>query len=126
MKVKRILRFYFSAEKLNSAVDNLILKRACAPCADGREGAERICGLIGEKQELQRFWGYLDGIIGKLAKEDIRSLGEYAAIRCGVKSLEREDNLRLKRAVVKFTRRVKRLEDFAEALGLVGKYYCLL
>ena len=126
MRVKRILKFYFCAEKLNSAFDNLILKNASSPCADGQAGAERICGLIWEKQQLQMLWGYLDGIIEGFSERDRASLAEYADKRIGLKKLSVSERNELRRAVVKFTRRAKRLYCFADGAGLVDKYYCLL
>ena len=126
MKVKKFLKFYFCAEKLNGALDNLIMKNAAYPCTDGWAGAEKICSLIGEKQQLQKLWKYLDGIIAGLSERDFSSLEVYAKMRTGLKKLNRDERNALRRAVVKFTRRAKRLEDFGEGAALVIKYYCLL
>lgn len=127
MKVKGILRFYYSAESLERAIDNLILKTACA--SGGRDGiadAEKVCALIGEKAELSRLWNYLDSAVAPLTERDKKSLEEYAAMRCGLSKLGCEERKEIRRALVKFTRRVRRLNDFCTELRLVGKYYCLL
>ncbi len=127
MKVKRILRFYFSADSLERAFDNIILKSA-VNLAEGstRHSAERICGLICEKQELGRLWNYIDGVVGSIPEEDIKSLKLYAGMRYSICRADEEVRKCVKRAVVKFMRRARRLESFNCALGLVGKYYRLI
>lgn len=128
MKVKRVLRFYFSAESLERAFDNLIIKYACnsAYSYAGYSCADAICKIIGEKKELSTLWGYLDGVIGGLSETERLSLETYAAMRCGIKKLCDDKRKEIKRAAMKFTRRARRLASFENALGLVGKYYCLL
>lgn len=127
MKIKRILRFYYCAEVLERAFDNLIMKiatssfdKSCFP------GADRLCRIIAEKSELSRLWGYLDGIIPSLSEEERASLEEYAKMRCGIKKLGADDVKRLRRAVIKFKRRARRLNNFSKGVELVGKYYCLI
>ena len=62
MKYKRILKFYFAAERVERAIDNLILKLACGsanPAVEAAECAEKIIGLISAKRELSGLWAYL-------------------------------------------------------------------
>ena len=127
MKVKRILRFYYCAEGLERAFDNLIMKIATSSFDKSCfQGADRLCRIIEEKSELSRLWEYLDGIIPRLSEEERASLEEYAKLRCGIKKLDADDVKRLRRAVVKFKRRARRLNNFSKGVELVGKYYCLI
>ena len=127
MKVKRILRFYYCAESLERAFDNLIMKIATSSFdKSSLNCADRLCRIIDEKNELSKLWGYLDGVIPKLSEEERASLEEYARLRCGIKRLGADDVKRIRRAVVKFMRHARRLEDFSRGAQLVYKYYCLL
>ena len=127
LKVKKVLRFYFSADSLERAFGNLILNSAYSSAYSyGGEYAEKICSLIGEKQELSELWSYIDGVMNELSEEEFAALKGYAGLRCGIKNLCVEKRREIKRAAMKFRRRAKRLESFENALGLVGKYYCLL
>ena len=109
MNVKRILRFYFYADTLEKVFDGIIFHSALSSAyiAESELCAERICGLIGEKQERSALY-------------------RYASLRCGIKKLSDEERKAIKRAAVKFTRRARRIESFSEALRLVGKYYSLI
>lgn len=127
MKIKRILRFYFCAENLESAFDNLIMKIALSSFDKSSFNcADRLCRVIGEKKELAKLWDYLDGIIPNLSEEERAALEEYARLRCGIKRLCADDVKRLRRAVIKFKRRARRLDGFLKGAELVGKYYCLI
>lgn len=128
MKVKRILRFYFCCESLERAIDNVILKNALAAggCSDGERSAELIVSVIDEKKKLSELWRYVNGVMEGLDGADRASLKCYAAARGSVKSYGGVVSREWKRAAVKFRRRARRLEGFAEAIALVGKYYCLL
>ena len=127
MKVKRILRFYYCVESLESAFDNLIMKIATSSFdKSSLSCADRLCRIIAEKSELARLWDYLDGIIPKLSEEERASLEEYAHLRCGIKRLGADDVKRLRRAVIKFKRRARRLDGFSKSVSLIGKYYCLI
>ncbi len=63
MKIKGILRFYFSVESLESAFEKLILARACLPFADADKNAEKILAIIESKKEIGRLWLYVDSVI---------------------------------------------------------------
>ncbi|MDE6597417.1 MAG: hypothetical protein K2K60_02125 [Clostridia bacterium] len=128
MKVKRILRFYYFCESLERALDNIILKKALAvgEYSMGQKSAEFILSVIEEKKKLSDLWLYIDGIIKRLDGADRVSLKCYAAARGSVKSFDEVVRKEWRRAAVKFRRRARRIDDFAEAIKLVGKYYCLL
>lgn len=126
MKVKRVLRFYFFAEGLERTLDKLIMKTACAPDADAEGGAERILKLIDEKRELSKLWSYLDGILSGFTEAERGALKSYAALRCGLKRLDDDGRKSLRRAVMKFTRRARRIESFRAGLQLVSGYYCII
>lgn len=123
LKIKLLLRFYFFADGLETAINNRIMKRACSPCADGLESAEYICALISEKSCLCSLWGYLDEIISALPAADAEWLNVYAAGRGGFGEWEMRN---IKRAVMKFVRKARGAERFGEAIALAGKYGCYL
>lgn len=127
-KCKRILRFYFFADGLNRALDNLIYKHATASDGyhDGAYYADKICGLICAKRELSELWQYLDGVMETFTKGERAVLRFYGSTRCGIKKLSEENRREIKRVTVKFTRRAKLPERFNGALKLVADYYCLL
>ncbi len=121
MKTKKILRFYFSADSLERAFDNLIMNKACAPYSDSFDTAEDLCAVIGDKIQLERLWAYLDGVLANFTDEERAILLNYSS-RCAVHS----DIRAVKRTVIKFTRRARRLEDFKDEISVLNKYYCLL
>ena len=93
---------------------------------DGEGTAELIISLIDEKAKLSGLWLYLDGVIENLDGADRHSLQSYASARGSVKNFDESVKREWRRAVAKFVRRARRLKSFAEAIKLVGKYYCLL
>lgn len=122
MKTKKILRFYFSADSLNKAFDTLMVNKACAANSSGVEACEKLCSLVGDKIQLERLWGYLDGILSTFSEEERATLLKYSARRACLKSSCKE----VKRAVVKFMRRARRLEEFEDSIATLGSYYCLI
>lgn len=129
MKCKQILRFYFNADELERALDNLIITHACrsADCAKGGEYyAKKILAVIGAKEQLSELWRYLDGIISELKDEEVQTLKDYALLRCGIRKLSEAKQREIKRAVIKFSRHARSLERYAEGVRLVGEYYCLM
>lgn len=129
IKSKRLLRFYFNADGLESALDNLIITYACrsADCAKGGEYcAERILTLIEAKKTLSSLWGYLDGVISAFKQDELATLKYYALSRYGIKRLDGEKQREIKRVLIKFTRHVRSLDRFAEGVRLIGEYYCLI
>ncbi|MDE6442547.1 MAG: hypothetical protein K2L12_07355 [Clostridia bacterium] len=126
MKIKEMLRFYFSAEKINSHIDRQILKYACNPEVDALDGAERISALIDEKGKLKKLWAYLDGVAGGLKSEEFDALKSYSAMREGLKKLGGDEIKRIRSAGTKFMRHARRLDSFGKELRLLRRYYCLL
>lgn len=128
MKSKQLLKFYFYADGLNRALDNLILKNACN--TDYRLGgeycADKICGIIAAKQRLSELWGYLDKVMGELTDGEREILKFYGAMRGGTGRLSEASRREIKRVTVKFTRHARRIERFAEGVRLVKRYYCLI
>ena len=124
MVTKKILRFYFGADSLERAFDNLIINKAFDFGADTLETAEKLCSVIGEKMRLERLWAYLDGVICSLSEEDKGALSLYASRR-GVPFNDNERRA-VKRAVIKFTRRARRLGEFKGDISILKKYYCLI
>ena len=124
MKPKKILRFYFGADSLERAFDNLITQKAFDFGADTLETAERLCNVIGEKMRLERLWAYLDGVLSSFSEEDRSALFRYSLRRTA--PLNEAENRAVKRAVIKFTRHARRLSEFADDISVLKKYYCLL
>ncbi|MGN0815090.1 MAG: hypothetical protein ACI4MH_07650 [Candidatus Coproplasma sp.] len=129
MNVKRLLRFYFSADKLNGAFDNLIMRYACGSGkneGDGVECAERIISLICAKQSLSLLWGYLNGVMQAFCDKDCELLLLYAYMRGGLSKFDKEQRNNFRRVTVRFARKVKNLERFADGIKLVNSYYALM
>lgn len=126
---KRLLRFYFNADELERALNNLILTCACRS-ADGVRGgefyAERIIEITEAKKRLAELWQYLDGVISSLKTGELEPLKYYALMRYGIRKLDTVRQREIKRTVIKFSRRVRSLERYAEGVRLVEEYYCLM
>ena len=119
MKVKLLLKFYFNAASLNEWLDRLIEYRACR--IEGGD-FEKISELIEHKQKLCRLMNYLEGKFEKLTKRDIETLKWYSSLRVGIRNLE--DGLRreIKRAVMKFARRLTYIERHEEEVKTLKNY----
>ena len=124
MKPKKILRFYFGAESLDRAFDNLITQKAFDFGADTLATAERLCAVIGEKMQLERLWAYLDSVLSGFSEEDRGALMDYSARRGS--PLSDSERRAVKRAVIKFTRRARRIGEFKDDFPILKKYYCLI
>lgn len=124
-KLKNLLKFYYSAEGLNAALDGLISGLARASWQDDRGGEhafERVCRVLEVKSELSGLWGELDGIISKLSEQDGRSLKRYSTLKGGIAACGERERRELHRALVKFRRHMGNLhERRAEACGLLGE-----
>ncbi len=128
MKSKRILRFYFAAESLDRALNNLITAEACLSGkypAKGEVFAGKLCTLIADKGELSRLWRYLDGIIGSLKPREAAALERYARLRRGLGGLGEEEAREIRSAAMKFTRHARSLHLYVEGVRLVDAYYSL-
>lgn len=127
MKSKKLLRFYFRADKLNAALDNLIMRAACASATgNGEACAEKLIELIVEKSELSSLWAYLDEVMSTFGDGDRSVLRGYALSLGGYSGMERDRANAVRRVVVRFMRRAKYLYRHAEGAGLVVRYYVLL
>lgn len=124
LKTKRILRFYFGADSLERALDNLIESKAFDFSGDTVATAERLCAVIDEKMKLERLWAYLDGVILPFSDDDRAALLQYSQRR--ETPLSESERRAAKRAVVKFTRKALRLGQFGEELAVLKKYFCLI
>lgn len=124
-----MLRFYFNADKLNGAADNLMMRYACI--AAGAEGggefyAEKILKLIAVKDVLAEFWSYLNGVVGKIPPADVEILRRYCLMRTGISRLPDNSRKEIKKALIKFTRRARFAERFAQAEEVINEFYSLI
>ena len=129
MKSKRLLKFYYSADSLNRALDNLITGSALASADCGKSGdfyAEKIIEIIAAKKKLDELWRYLDGVMGGFSEEEGKVLRYYAQMRGGTARLPEGVARGIKRVTVKFARRARNAERFDEGIRLVGEYYSLM
>lgn len=128
MKSKQLLRFYFGAETLNRAIDNLILAEAClsgrSP-GNGESYAGKLGILIGHKAQLGALWEYLDRVLRGMSGKERAVLENYAATRHGLSSIDGGERRIVHAAVMKFCRHARGLDRWSEAVGLVGKYDAL-
>lgn len=108
---------------MEKAVDNLIYKYAYDYAANRADG---ICGLICEKQELSHLWAYINGVLGGLCDEERAVLKYYAGLRQGLKQAGNKRLNEIKRAAMKFSRRLRRFESFKSAYAVAEKYKCLI
>ncbi len=128
MKSKKILKFYFNVDDLERAVNSLISAIAIKSYDvfnDGEKTAERILKLVEVKKELGRLWNYLDGVVSGLDERDAATLKNYASMRGGISALPKGEQREVRRAVVKFVRRARNVERFAEGLAAAREFYCL-
>ena len=129
MKVKRLLRFYFCAEELNSALDDIIVHKAVGSdmgaCTE--RCADDILKVIEVKGELSALWNYLDGIFCTLGAEDVRRLERYAMMRRSLRSLAEAERKGVHSSLMKFARRNVNFGcRFDGAMKVLGAYYCLI
>jgi hypothetical protein len=126
---KRILHFYFNADGVERALNNLIEVNALRSqyFADGEICAEVLIQLIAEKNELSLLWVFVNEIITALPTHDRQLLERYAHMRCGISRLDDKERKDIRRALVKFVRRVRgKLDRYARTLAIIDKYYCLI
>lgn len=130
VKVKRLLKFYFRADAIDDALDNVIYKQAISSAdyfSDGVKVANKIAKIIEYKILLGDLWAYLDGAVKTFETSDVSVLEKYANMRCGIYRLCENERKRVRRVVVRFTRRITlRLSRHADAVRLVDTYYCLM
>ncbi len=128
-QAKKLLKFYYRADRLNDALDNLIMRAAySSACSEGggERCALRIIALIGAKGNLGGLWNYLNSVMATFGADDKRVLKSYAFSARGYSSLPPERAKAVRRVVVRFMRRAKNLPRHAEAVKLVLRYFELL
>ena len=125
MQVKKVLKFYFSAERIDERVDKLILKYALDAGRSCERSAERICELIEEKRMLSSFWGYLDGIISRLSERERTALKFYAYARQRLADFPEAIIREVRRSAVKFSRRAKNIDLYERERAVAEKYYAV-
>ncbi len=129
MKIKRLLKFYFSADELEYALNRLINWYALRS-VNGEECDEiidRILAVTDDKYGLSVLWNALDGAVSKLTEADRETLARYAAMRVGVNHLADGERREIHRAVVKFSRRAKSaIERTLPQYKILCSYYNLL
>lgn len=128
MKIKSLLRFYFSAGSLERVLDNLILKLALSSGQDVYSGCEeyfdKISKLTEDKRVLGQLWTRLDGILSKMTEKDRATLKLYGAARAGIPDGDKKE---MHRAAVKFARRAEGLLAGGGGLfSVLLKYRCLI
>ena len=129
MKSKRLMKFYFCADRLNEAMDRLILAAACGSANsiyNCEESADRVVALIEAKYALSGLWSYLDGVMKGFCGEDKAVLYGYAFSRGGWARLGRERGNAIRKFVVRFMRRAKYLERYEEAVRVLDRFYALV
>lgn len=131
MVVKKLLRFYFGADSLNSALDNIIARIAVQAGYDIYKGceyyAEKIAAAVEVKGELNKLWIRLNGVVAGLDGKDIQTLKWYSSMRTGIKKLSESGKREIHRAVVKFTRRAQFIiTGSGRAYKLLCAYYALI
>lgn len=128
MKIKRLLKFYYFADSLNSALDGAVYRLAVACGRDLYNGceyyAEKMAELVEVKGKFGGLWARLDCVLGAMTEADNRALKRYAAMREGGTEEERKQ---IHRAVVKFSRRASNLLSKVDSeYRLVCAYYSLI
>lgn len=125
MKYRRLIKFYFSADGIDRALNNLILNEALKSADSERKAeyfAERISALIEAKSGLSSLWVYLDGVMRSFTDAEIEILKRYGEY--GKRSADCRQVREIRRVTVKFARRARMLGSFAGEIGLLAKYYC--
>lgn len=127
MKIKQLMRFYFSSGSLDRALDSIVTRLALYSGRDVYVGCEeyfdRICKVLDDKRSLSELWARLDGVLGGMTEKDRATLKLYAAARTGVKDEEKRE---IHRAAVKFARRAGGLLKNGKLYSVLCTYRCLL
>lgn len=129
MKLKRILKFYFSAEKLNKSLDGTITRYALASAdysVSAESCAEKICAVIETKKAFSQLYDYINGIMCKFGADEVKTLEYYANLRGGILKLPEGARREFKRVLTKFSRKGSGIERFKEGLRAVDAYFAVL
>lgn len=129
-QLKKVIRFYYSAGSLNSALDGLILSVAASSWEEpfgGERAFDRIIEAIGVKEGLSHFWARLNAVMEKLPSSDRLALKKYSALRTGTAKLPQEERRKIHGALVKFKRRASGvLSSCTEEYKCVCAYYAII
>ena len=118
MKVKKLLRFYFTAERAERLLDDLIISKAVrAEFARGAQDcAEEVAALVKKKADMCAFYGCLEGVMNTF-REGERAVLENYALRAGGRDGESH------RLAVAFARRLKgKITLYDEGLAAAMEY----
>ena len=130
VKLKRVLRFYFSAGSLNDALDGIITRLAATSWQDiygGEHTFDRVNRIIAVKEELKSFWARLNGVMEKLPQKDVIALKLYSSLRTGVTALAEGERRQIHSALVKFRRKVGNvISSGGKGYECICAYYALL
>lgn len=124
MKIKLLLKFYFNAAYLNEWMNRLITFNACK--TECEASFEKVTSLIEDKQALCNLMNYLEGKFERLTKRDMMALKRYAELRVSVRKLGDEERRDIKRAVMKFTRKLTYIERHKEEVQTLKNYRAIL
>ncbi len=128
VKIKHLMRFYFSAGSLDRAFDNIITRLALSAGQDTYAGCEKyfdkICKICEDRRKLSQLWARLDGVISNMTERDRATLKYYAAVRTKIKDGDKKE---IHRAAVKFARRAGGLlKGGGELFAVLCTYRCLI
>lgn len=131
VQLKKLLRFYFSADKLNAALDGIIMQIAVKSGRDLYSGGEmyfeRISKILSVKTSLEELWGRLDAVISNMTERDRVTLCAYALSRSGTARLGDMERREIHRALTKFSRRAEGIiGSCGKVYPLICEYYCFL
>lgn len=107
--LKKLLRFYYSAEGVNDALDGVISRLAFSSWRDpygGEHSFDEVSRVVEIKAELSGLWAELNGVISAMTERDRQSLERYARLKTGIGALGEGERKELHRVLVKFTRRL--------------------
>lgn len=127
MNVKKVLKFYFTADRAERLIDALIARRAYAfdftRCAE--RCAEEVACLVHKKGEMCRFYNYVDGAAETFTAEERGVLRRYALLR-GKRPVG-EEGREMHRLAVAFARRIRGCgEHFAEGIAAAMEFSFIL
>ena len=129
-QLKKVLRFYFSAGSLNSALDGIITRLAATSWQDicgGEHTFDKVNAVIEIKAECETFWARLNKVMAKLPSADLLALKKYARRRTGVIGLDAAERKKIHSALVKFRRRAGMLlSNCKRGYACVCAYYALI
>ena len=122
------MRFYFTADKLDRALDGLILsitEKAAEGVRNCEYYADKICAVIEDKAELKKLWNYLNNVISEFGVKEAEILKFYALSHKSIVKLPENVRKSVKSAAVKFSRRAYAVKAYEREVKVADKYCCL-